>query len=76
MNVALSRQFHFLERQALEIRADAFQITNSFVAAPPTTAGATSAAVPSFVNLSSNQFGQTLLAQPTRKIQFALRYIF
>ena len=76
MNLALSRQFHITEKQALEVRADAFQITNSFVAAPPTTASLTSAAVPSFANLNSNQFGQTLLAQPTRKVQFALRYIF
>jgi hypothetical protein len=29
-----------------------------------------------FMNLNAAQFGQNLAAQPTRKIQFALRYIF
>ena len=76
LNLALSRQFHVTERQALEVRADAFQITNSFVAAPPNTASPGNAAVPTFVNLNNSQFGQTLGAQATRKIQFALRYIF
>lgn len=76
LNMALSRQFAITERQKLEVRADAFQITNSFVAAPPNTASPGNAGVPSFVNVANAQFGQTLGAQATRKIQFALRYIF
>jgi hypothetical protein len=84
VDLALSRQFRFRERQAIELRADAFNIANSFVPAfpgtsPPTqaaTAQPTSGAVPAFAAFNSNQFGQILNAFPTRKIQFALKYTF
>jgi hypothetical protein len=76
MDLALSRQFRIRERQNLELRADAFNVTNSFVSNLATTAQPTSAAVPVFANVSANQFGQILLAYPTRKIQFALKFSF
>ena len=84
VDLALSRQFRFKERQAIELRADAFNIANAFVPAFPgttpavqaATAAPSSPAVPAFAALNSNQFGQLLAAFPTRKIQFALKYTF
>jgi hypothetical protein len=75
-NAALSRKFSITERQGIELRADAFQVTNSFVTSVTGAGIPISAAVPVFMNLNAAQFGQNLAAQPTRKIQFALRYIF
>ena len=84
MDLALSRRFVFKERQYVELRADAFNISNSFVAAFPGTTPAAqsgtgspiSPAVPAFAALNNAQFGQILSAFPTRKIQFALKYTF
>jgi hypothetical protein len=81
VDLSLSRQFRIREGQSIEVRADAFNLTNSFVAAmaantqfgtnfgqPPTG--------PNFSIISSPLFGQILGAQPTRKMQFALKYTF
>ena len=76
LDLALSRQFNIRERQTLEFRADAFNVSNSFVGMVASTADPTNANVPAFENVASNQFGQILAAQPTRKIQFALKYVF
>ena len=76
VDVAVSRQFHLTERQALEFRVDAFNLANSFVSMPPSTAMPGSNAVPSFENISSNDFGRNIIAQPARKTQFALKYSF
>jgi len=76
VDMALSRIFRIRERQTLEIRADAFNLTNSFVSLPPSTASPGNAAVPSFEAINSNLFGINNAAQPTRKIQFALKYAF
>jgi hypothetical protein len=76
MDMALSRIFRIRERQSVEVRADAFNLTNSFVSLPPTTASPGNAAVPSFEAINSNLFGINNAAQPTRKIQFALKYTF
>jgi len=83
IDMALSREFHLTERQSIQIRADAFNLTNSFVALPPTSGGTnnstatpTSGAVPAFANVSSNLFGVINTAWPTRKLQFALKYTF
>lgn len=86
MDLALSRQFNITERQKIELRADAFNITNSFVTqvtgAQQTGGIGTSApgspAVPTYASITA---GSTFAvnnayAQPTRKIQFALKYIF
>ena len=57
--------------------ADAFNISNSFIANPPSTASPLSGAVPAFENLNGpSQFGLINAAQPTRKMQFALKYTF
>lgn len=84
MDLAISRQFPIRERQTIEIRADAFNISNSFVPAfpgtlPPTqggTAAPISPTVPAFAAWNGPQFGQILSAFPTRKVQFALKYMF
>jgi hypothetical protein len=76
IDLALSRNFRIREGQTLQIRADAFNLTNSFVADPALTGGTGGPATPTFANVSSNQFGQILAAYPTRKIQFALKYVF
>jgi hypothetical protein len=83
LDLALSRQFRFHERHVFEVRADAFNLTNSFVpafsgnpAAQANTAQPTSGAVSAFAAWNSNQFGQILNAFPTRKVQFALKYTF
>jgi hypothetical protein len=88
LDTSLSREFRITERQGLELRADAFNLTNSFVSAMAGSAGGINPATqfstaygnpttgPTFALLSSNQFGQILGAQGTRKIQFALKYTF
>jgi Carboxypeptidase regulatory-like domain len=76
LNLALSRRFAITERQGIELRADAFNVTNSFVSSITGAGIATSAAVPVFMNLNAAQFGLNNAAQPTRKIQFALKYSF
>ena len=76
LDMALSRNFQIREKQSLQFRADAFNITNSFIPAVTPTANPISSAVPAFVNVSNNLFGQILSAQPTRKLQFALKYTF
>ncbi len=76
MDLALSREFRFHERHAVQVRADAFNISNSFVPSLASTAAPTSPAVPAFAAYNSSQFGQLLTAYPTRKIQFALKYTF
>jgi len=76
LDMALSRNFQTREKQSLQIRVDAFNVTNSFVPSVPSTANPISNAVPAFVNVSNNMFGQILAAQPTRKLQFALKYAF
>jgi hypothetical protein len=76
LNLALSRRFAITERQGIELRADAFNVTNSFVSSVTGAGIATSAAVPVFMNLNAAQFGLNNAAQPTRKVQFALKYSF
>jgi hypothetical protein len=92
LDLALARTFKLTERQGLELRADAFNLTNSFVAAMAgagAPAGTSGTGVtqfstaygnpltgPTFSLINSAQFGQILGAQPTRKIQFALKYTF
>ncbi len=63
-DAALSRTFQFRETQKLEFRAEAFNVTNSFLMNDPTTV------------LNSNIFGQVTSAKDPRIMQFALKYFF
>jgi hypothetical protein len=63
-DMALSRTFRFGEARRLELRAEAFNLTNSFRMNNPTT------------NIRSNTFGQVLSAKDPRIMQFALKYSF
>ena len=76
MDLALSRIFRIRERHSLEIRADAFNLTNSFVSNPASSAQPGSSVVPGFEAINNSQFGLNNTAQATRKIQFALKYAF
>jgi hypothetical protein len=64
LDVALSRAFQFGESQRLELRAEAFNVTNSLRKGLPA------------VNLSQNIFGQITTAADPRIVQFALKYVF
>ena len=76
IDLSLSREFRVRERQSIQLRADAFNLTNSFVSMVASTGSPTSGSVPSFENVSNNLFGLINAAQPTRKLQFALKYTF
>ena len=73
-DMALSRVFGVREGQNIEIRAEAFNVTNSLRRGNPgvTAAGSTSPTVA----LSSNTFGQILTSADARVMQFALKYTF
>jgi Carboxypeptidase regulatory-like domain/TonB dependent receptor len=63
-DMALSRTFQLKERQKIEFRAEAFNVTNSFHPNNPTS------------DFDSNTFGQVTTAKDPRIMQFALKYIF
>jgi hypothetical protein len=63
-DAALSRTFQFRESQKFELRAEAFNLTNSFQMNDPE------------LNLNSNTFGQVTSARDPRIMQFALKYFF
>ncbi len=63
-DAGLARMFHVREAQTLEIRAEAFNVLNSFRPGNPATA------------LNSAQFGKIITAQNPRLMQFALKYVF
>ena len=72
-DMALSRDFRFQERQRIEFRVEAYNVTNSF--RPDATPGLP---VPStnFSTLNYQFFGQIRASLPPRIMQFALKYFF
>jgi hypothetical protein len=73
-DLALSREFRIRERQTLELRGEAFNVTNSF------RPGALSGGLPNggsgVVTTFSNTFGQILSALDPRILQFAAKFVF
>ena len=70
-DAALSRTFRTRESQRLEVRFEAYNVTNSFRQALVTQGqGLTTA------SLASNTFGQIRAALDPRILQFALKYVF
>ena len=63
-DTSLSRTFAFNEGQRIEVRAEAFNVTNSFRKNNPST------------TLNNNTFGQITSALDPRIMQFALKYVF
>ncbi len=63
-DLSLSRSFNFRESQRLEVRAEAFNVTNSLRRGNPNT------------TLTSATFGQILTSLDPRIMQFALKYVF
>src|SRR5262249_52290707 len=63
-DMALSRTFPVKERQKIEFRAEAFNVTNTVHFNNPTT------------DFDSNTFGQVTTARDPRIMQFALKYVF
>jgi hypothetical protein len=63
-DAALSRTFQLGEVKRIEVRAEAFNVTNSFRRDNPTT------------NFNSSTFGQITSALGPRIMQFALKYVF
>jgi len=63
-DIAMSRLFKVRERQSVEVRAEAFNVTNSFRMNNP------------IVAFNSSVFGQVTSAYDPRIMQFALKYVF
>jgi hypothetical protein len=64
MDLALSRIFRFRETQRIELRAEAFNVTNNFNRENPNT------------NFNNRLFGQITSSLDARIMQFALKYGF
>jgi hypothetical protein len=69
LDIALSRVFAIRERQSLEVRGEAFNLTNSLHPGNPNTV------------LNQNTFGRILATAPgsagdPRIMQFAMKYVF
>jgi hypothetical protein len=63
-DVALSRIFKLRESQRLEVRAEAYNVTNSLRPGNPVA------------NIGSGIFGQINTSGDPRIMQFALKYVF
>jgi carboxypeptidase family protein len=76
-DMALSRAFNMREAQRFEVRAEAFNVTNSFI---PGGVSGTVTGLPITIGnslaLNNNTFGQIRTAQPPRIMQFALKYLW
>jgi len=78
-DVSLSRAFRFRESQRFEVRAEAYNITNSFRPGCPSGSTGTGGGCPvGGINavFTSNVFGQIRNSLDPRIMQFALKYFF
>ena len=75
LDLALSRNFRVRERQRVQLRGEAFNLTNSFragVALPNAAAGSSGVSLA----LGSLNFGQITSALDPRILQLAIKYVF
>ena len=70
-DMALSRAFRMAESKRLELRVEAYNVTNSFRPAFTTTGASLLG-----LSLASNTFGQIRNSLEPRIMQFALKYVF
>jgi len=73
-DLSLSRGFRITESQRIEVRVEAYNVTNSFRPLDPTTGVPGSAG--RIVNLSSGTFGVIRDSMDPRILQFAMKYLF
>jgi hypothetical protein len=74
LDLGLSKMFNFTERQGLELRAEAINLTNTPILNAPNTV--VPGASVSKGNFGIGNFGTITSAQGARNIQFALKYHF
>ena len=75
LDLALSRNFRVTEHQRVQIRGEAFNLTNSFragVALPNPAAGSSGVSLA----IGSANFGQITSALDPRILQLAIKYLF
>ncbi|PYS45181.1 MAG: TonB-dependent receptor, partial [Acidobacteria bacterium] len=70
-DIALSRAFQMGEGKRFEVRAEAYNVTNSFRPAFTTTGASLLG-----LSLASNTFGQVRSSLDPRLMQFAVKYVF
>jgi len=70
---ALSRQFTIREQQRIEVRFEAFNVTNSF---RPGNPGTSTAASSTFGLITADATPPSATTAPSRVLQFALKYAF
>ena len=75
LDMALSRVFQVREKQSIQIRAEAFNVTNSLRRAPLDKSNPLYSPA-NFYTFNSNTFGQITNALDPRIMQFALKYLF
>jgi hypothetical protein len=79
IDMALSKEFRIRERHAIEFRADAFNVTNSFRSGVPQAAGAAGNAAGGAgigTTFGTATFGQITNALDPRIVQLAMKYSF
>jgi hypothetical protein len=73
-DMAASRSLRVRENQRVELRIEAFNVTNSFRPGGISTQGTSGSGA--YLSLASNTFGQIRNALDPRILQFALKYVF
>src|SRR5262245_11076199 len=73
-DMAASRSLRLHENQRVELRIEAFNVTNSFRPGGISTQGTSGSGA--FLSMASNTFGQIRNALDPRILQFALKYVF
>jgi hypothetical protein len=76
LDMAVSRIFQVHEGQKIEIRGEAFNVTNSLRRDPLFTGNPLYDATTFYTYSNSSQFGQIRNAMDPRIMQFAVKYLF